>query len=168
MGVATSAAVLVATAFSLIVLVPALCQVTAGIDDSLDSRVLNAVNFSKYATNTTYVLRDASAFVENSSQFRFRFSAASLLSDHSLHYRLPLADVQQFLITVFANMLERLCMPIRSCLSVLYNLTIRMNFYKTLQDGKNLKVRQNLLNFGEYCYSQVTGIELAYFSEAHA
>lgn len=52
-GVATSVAVLIACAFSLLVLVPTLSQVTAGVDDSLDSRVRNAVNFSKYATNET-------------------------------------------------------------------------------------------------------------------
>ena len=54
-GVATSVAVLVASAFSLQVLVPALSQVTGGIDASLDTRVLNAVNFSKYNANETYV-----------------------------------------------------------------------------------------------------------------
>jgi len=54
LGVVISVAVLIAIAFSLIVLVPTLCQVTARVDDSLDSRVLNAVNFSKYATNETY------------------------------------------------------------------------------------------------------------------
>jgi len=52
-GVATSVAVLIAIAFSLLVLVPALSQVTAGIGDSLDSRVLGAVSFSKYAANET-------------------------------------------------------------------------------------------------------------------
>jgi len=57
-GVATSVAVLVATAFSLLVLVPTLSQVTAGVDDSLDARILSTVNFSKYATNRTYVRCD--------------------------------------------------------------------------------------------------------------
>jgi len=53
-GVVTSAAVLVATAFSLLVLVPALVQVTADIDDdTLDLRVLSTVNFSKFAANET-------------------------------------------------------------------------------------------------------------------
>jgi len=61
-GVATSVAVLIACAFSLLVLVPTLSQVTAGVDDSLDSRVHNAVNFSKYATNETYVRRDVQTF----------------------------------------------------------------------------------------------------------
>jgi len=61
-GVATSVAVLIACAFSLLVLVPTLSQVTAGVDDSLDSRVRNAVNFSKYATNETYVRRDVQTF----------------------------------------------------------------------------------------------------------
>jgi len=43
-------------AFSLVVLVPVLNQIIAGsVDDSLDSRALNAVSFSKYATNATYV-----------------------------------------------------------------------------------------------------------------
>ena len=53
-GAVTSVAVLVDTAFSLLVLVPALSQVTAGIDDSLDDRVFNTVNFSQFVTNTTY------------------------------------------------------------------------------------------------------------------
>jgi len=56
-GAATSVAVLVATAFSLLVLVPTLSQVTAGVDNQLDARVLSAVSFSKYATNSTYVGR---------------------------------------------------------------------------------------------------------------
>ena len=52
----TSCSVLVAMAFSLVVLVPVLNQIIAGsVDDSLDSRALNAVSFSKYATNATYV-----------------------------------------------------------------------------------------------------------------
>ena len=56
-GVATSVAVLIAVAFSLLVLVPALSQLTAAsVDDSLDSRVLSAVSFSKYADNETLSL----------------------------------------------------------------------------------------------------------------
>jgi len=54
-GAVTSVAVLVAIAFSLLVLVPAVIQLTVGIDDSLDVRVLNATSFSKFANNKTYV-----------------------------------------------------------------------------------------------------------------
>ena len=54
-GVVTSVAVPIAMAFSLLVLVPALSQLTAGIDHSLDTRVLGAVSFSKYDANDTYV-----------------------------------------------------------------------------------------------------------------
>jgi len=54
-GVVTSVAVVIAMAFSLLVLVPALSQLTAGIDHSLDTRVLGAISFSKYDANDTYV-----------------------------------------------------------------------------------------------------------------
>ena len=66
-GVVTSAAVLVATAFSLLVLVPAVVQVTADIDDTLDLRVRNTVNFSKFAANGTYVRCHASTFLQRVS-----------------------------------------------------------------------------------------------------
>jgi len=92
-GVATSASVLVATAFSLIVLVPVLSRVTAGIDDSLDDRVLSAVNFSKFATNKTYV----SAFhTIDSFSFVFQLLYTEYPTFRHVSYKLAPADVQQF------------------------------------------------------------------------
>lgn len=92
-GVAASVAVLIATAFSLFVLVPALSQVTVGIDDSLDNRVLNAINFSKYDTNTTYVRCDVQTY-HYDSHFRFRFAVHAAM--YSTTHQSTSADVQQF------------------------------------------------------------------------
>ena len=79
-GTVTSVAVLVAIAFSLLVLVPAVIQLAVGIDDSLDARVLNATSFSKFATNKTYVRRSPSPNISDRIPSHLRFLFCSCCS----------------------------------------------------------------------------------------